>query len=569
MRGLLPNDVPSLMRLTWADYEPIYHDLAARHLDAANVGEWLGDWTMLDEHISEMYSRLSLATTQSTADKDAENAFHAFLDGIFPAAEAAEQKLREKLIESNLEPERFLVPLKKMRAEAGLFRQVNLPLLTQEHKLAMRYQQIIGAQMVEWEGSQITVSRLKPVFQNPDRSVRERAWRASMQRQLIDRQSINDLWKELLTLRRKIAANADKADYRAYKWQQMCRFDYTPDDCRRFHLAIERAVVPAARRILERRAKRMGLASMRPWDLEVDPLGRPPLRPFKNESELKAIAASIFDQVDPKLGEYFKLMVREGLVDLENRENKAPGAYCTGLPMSKQPFIFANVVGLHDDLQTILHESGHAFHNFEKFPLPYSMQRSVGMEFSEVASMSMELLAAPYLGKESGGVYSRAESARAQIEHLEKNILFWPYMAVVDAFQHWVYENPDKAMDDAKCDETWAEQWRRFQVGEDWSGLDQEMMTGWHRKLHIHEVPFYYVEYGLAQLGATQVWANAISDQAGAVANYRRALALGGTVSLPELYNAAGAKFAFDVATLQAAVDLTEQTIDKLESYAG
>jgi oligoendopeptidase F len=233
--------------------------------------------------------------------------------------------------------------------------------------------------------------------------------------------------------------------------------------------------------------------------------------------------------------------------------------------MSKQPFIFQNAVGLHGDLQTILHESGHAFHCFERYSLPYAPQRQIGMEIAEVASMAMELLAAPYLAKDQGGVYSDADAARARIEHLESEMLFWPYMAVVDAFQHWVYENPDAALDGGNCDAEWARQWNRFMVGVDWSGLEQEMTTGWHRKLHIHEVPFYYVEYGLAQLGAVQVWANALRDQAGAVANYRRALALGGTVSLPQLYAAAGARFAFDTATLRDAVDLMERVMGELE----
>jgi oligoendopeptidase F len=224
-----------------------------------------------------------------------------------------------------------------------------------------------------------------------------------------------------------------------------------------------------------------------------------------------------------------------------------------------------NAVGLHDDLQTMLHESGHAFHNFERNLLPYHQQRHVGMEFAEVASMSMELLAAPYLAYDQGGVYSETDAARARIEHLEKSILFWPYMAVVDAFQHWVYENPAAANDLANCDARWAALWQRFMPGVDWGGLEQEMMTGWHRKLHIHRMPFYYVEYGLAQLGAVQVWANALHDQAGAVASYRRALALGGTVALPELYATAGAKFAFDADTLGRAVDLVERTIAELE----
>ncbi len=562
----LPNDIPALMQWTWTDIEPYYHELAARDLDAAHVDAWLADWTALDERISEIASRLNLATTQNTTDKMAEQAFYAFLDHIYPAAEAADQKLKEKLLASGLVPCNFVLPLKKMRAEADLFREANLPLLTQEQKLAMQYQQIIGAQTVQWQGQELTIAQLRPINLDSDRAVRERAWRAASERQLADRATLNALWKEFLTLRRALARNADKSDFRAYRWQQFTRFDYTPEDCYTFHRAIEETVVPAAKQIYEKRRKQLGVSTLRPWDLDVDPLGRAPLKPVNTVAELQAVGQAIFERVDPQLAAFFATMRREALLDLDNRKNKAPGAYCTSFPMSKRPFIFENAVGLHDDLQTLLHESGHAFHDFEMYGLPYARQRAIGMEFAEVASMSMELLAAPYLATSQGGVYSDADAARARIEHLEKNILFWPYMAVVDAFQHWVYEHADAAMDAAQCDAEWSRQWQRFMVGVDWSGLEVELATGWHRKLHIHELPFYYVEYGLAQLGATQVWANALKNQTQAVAAYRRALALGGTGNLPQLYAAAGAQFAFDATTLGAAVDLTMRTIAELEA---
>lgn len=564
----MPQTTAALMNWSWGDIEPYYKDLAARQLTSRNVSEWLADWTSLDERVSEMYSRLHVATTCDTSDRLAEERYNAFLDQIYPAAEAAEQALRKKLLGSGLEPEGFEVPLRKMRAQADLYREANLPLLSEEQKLASAYDKIIGAQTVTWEGKETTISQLRPAYQSTDRSVRERAWRLAAERQLADRPAIDELWQQLLQLRLKLAANADKRTYRDYRWQEMERFDYTAEDCKQFHQAIEEAVVPAAKRVYEKHRRQLGVETLRPWDLEVDPLGRPPLRPYQEVEKLKSIGASILHRVDSQLGDYFDIMVQEGLLDLDNRKNKAPGGYCTSFPMSKRPFIFANSVGLHDDLQTLLHESGHAFHAFERNSLPFSPQRQVGMEFSEVASMGMELLAAPYLAAEQGGVYSRRDAARARVETLEKNIAFWPYMAVVDSFQHWVYENPERACDPEACDTEWGFQWQRFMGGIDWSGLGKEMRTGWHRKLHIHRYPFYYVEYGLAQLGATQIWANALRNQQKAVAEYRRALALGGTVSLPELYSAAGAKFAFDGQTLRDAVGLTEGTINTLEHDA-
>ena len=565
----LPHDTQALLQWSWSEIEPYFKDLADRSPSANNVADWLANWTALDERLSELYSRLNLATSQNVADKEAEARLNAFLDQIYPQAQAAEQKLREKLLASGLTPKKFEMPLKKMRATANLFREANLPLLTQEQKLSIEYDKIIGAQTIQWEGKEVTVTQLRPVYQDADRDRRERAWRAALQRQLADRAAINELWQKFLTLRQKLAANADKKDYRDYRWQEFLRFDYAPADCLRFHDAIEKTAVPAAKRLYAKRRQRLGVETLRPWDLDVDPFGRPPLKPFADATQLKPIASSIFHRVDPQLGDYFDIMIRESLLDLDNRKNKAPGGYCTSFPMSKRPFIFMNAVGLHDDLQTMLHESGHAFHNFERYHLPYSQQRQVGMEFSEVASMSMELLAAPYLAAKQGGIYSSTDAARARVEHLESNILFWPYMAVVDAFQHWVYANPEDAADPVKCDAQWAVQWNRFMAGVDWSGLEEETKTGWHRKLHIHQVPFYYVEYGLAQLGAMQIWRNALSDQAGAVASYRRALALGGTVSLPELFAAAGAKLSFDADTLGAAVDLAEKTIEELEHDGG
>jgi oligoendopeptidase F len=558
-----------MLNWSWSQIEPYYTDLAARALSANNVAQWLADWTRINELVEEMYARLNVATTVNTADKESEERYRAFLDNIFPPALAAEQKLKEKLLASGLEPDGFAIPLRNMRTESEIFRAANLPLQADELKMNNDYDKIIGAQTVQWDGNEVTISQLRPVYQDADRAKRERAWRLSLQRQLADRDAINALWQKFLALRLTMARNADCADYRGYRWKQQLRFDYSPDDCKSFHRAIEQAVVPAAMRVYERRRKRLGVETLRPWDLDVDPLGRAPLQPYRDIATLKNQVKQTFDHLDPTLGNYFATMIAEDLLDLENRKNKAPGGYCTAFAAIKRPFIFMNAVGLHDDVQTLLHESGHCFHVFESAPLPYAPQRNVGMEFAEVASMGMELLASPFLAMDNGGFYSNQDAARARIEHVEKCILFWPYMAVVDAFQHWVYENPNDAANPTQCDAAWMHEWNRFMRGVDWSGLDQEMLTGWHRKLHIHQVPFYYVEYGLAQLGAVQVWANSLRDSKGAVANYLRALALGGTVTLPELFATAGAQFAFDAGTLGNAIALMERTIEELERDAG
>ena len=559
-------DIREFMTWPWEKIAPHYDELRKATLTADTVTHWLADWSRLGEYLYETYARLHVATTVDTTDRQAQQRFETFLETIVPEAQKADHDLKRKLVASSLQPPGFQIPLRNMRAQIDLFREENLPLLTQERKLANEYDRIVGAQTVEWQYKEYTVSQMRPFLQSPDRALREEVWRLTAERQLKDRGPLSALWEQLLTLRQRIAANAGKPDYRAFRWQQMGRFDYTPADCRAFHKAIEEVVVPAAAAVLEKRRQRLGVDRLRPWDLDVDPLARPPLRPFRNVEELKAKSEAIFQHVDPQLGAYYHTMREENLLDLENRKGKAPGGYCTAFPVSRRPFIFMNAVGVHDDVQTMLHESGHAFHVFESQALPYIHQRDVPMEFAEVASMSMELLASPYLARDFGGFYTPQEAARARIEHLERSLLFWPYMAVVDAFQHWVYEHPEEAADPAACDRIWGGLWDRFMPVTDWRGLEDVKVSGWMRKLHIFQLPFYYVEYGLAQLGAVQVWGNALEDQAAAVAAYRKALALGGTVTLPELYAAAGAKFAMDAATLRRAVDLMMRVIEELEA---
>lgn len=562
----LPNNGIDFSTWSWSEIEPYFQELISRSIDSANVNSWLEDWSHLSELFSDAYARLYVATTVDTTDKQAEQRFQNFLDSIFPPFQEGEQKLKEKLIASQLEPAGFDIPLRNMRVESDIFREANLPLLTQDMKLGNEYDKIIGAQTVTWEGEEITVKRLEKVYLEQDRDLRERAWRLASERQKADRQAINDLWVKFMDLRRQIHENASLPSYREYRWKQMLRFDYTPQDCMNFHQAIETVVVPAAQRIYEKRRQRLGLANLRPWDLDVDPTGLPPLQPFSKVEELDSKCATIFNHVDPQLGAYYLIMREEKLLDLDNRKGKAPGGYCIEFTAAKRPFIFMNAVGIHDDVMTLLHEGGHAFHGFESSKLKYVHQKQVTLEFAEVASMSMEYLSAPYLESSKGGFYSAKDTARARIEHIETAVRFWPYMAVVDAFQQWVYENHQSASDPTNCDAKWDELYRRFMKGVDWSGLEQERMTGWQRKPHIHQVPFYYVEYGLAQLGAFQIWRNALIDQEKAVAAYRNALSLGGTAPVPALFAAAGARFAFDATTLRMAVDLAEQTIGHLET---
>ena len=564
----LPTKTETILAMSWQDYAPYFEDLESRALDANTIDQWLDDWSALASCVDEQFTRLQVATSQHTADEELQKQFDLFLDEVQPPVKAADQKVKEKLLASGLHPKGFEIPLKMMRAEIEIFCAANLPLLAEEQKLANEYDKIMGATTVLWEGEEKTFWEMYTMYSyETERTVRERAWSMLSERMYQNREAINTLWGKLMRTRLKIAENAGFPDYRAYMWKQKRRFDYTPEDCKSLHTAIEDVVVPAAVRVHERRRQRLGIEAIRPWDRDVDQFGRPALRPAKTVAELNSKALHVFEKVDPKFREYYQTMMDHDLLDLENRKNKASGAYSLCYNVAKLPFIFMSHTNTKLDLETILHEGGHAFHSFECAPLRYHQKAEayVPAEFAEVASMGMELLASPYLTQEHGGFYTDEENARARISHLESFIAFLPYMALVDAFQHWIYENPAEASDAINCEVKWGELWDRFMQGIDCSGFEKYKNVYWHRQGHILTSPFYYIEYGLAELGAVQVFGNARKDQKKAVADYRKALRLGSTVPLPELFAAAGAKFAFDASTLKKAVDLMEEVIKEME----
>lgn len=567
----LPTDAKSILALQWRDYEPYYRELESRSLSEETIETWLADWSRLASTADEHYWRLYIATTVDTADKDSEKQFADYTGQIQPAVKTAEQKLKARLLASGLSPKSFETGLRMLRAEAEIFREENLPLLAEEQKLVTEYNKIIGSLTILWEGEERTFWQMYGLLYEPDRSVRQRAWEATEAELARVRQNINELWERFMPVRRQIALNAGMPDYRAYMWKQKFRFDYSPEDCKSFHAAIEEVVVSAAQRRYEKRRQRLGVDSLRPWDAVVDPLGDTPIKPYESIDEFNARARAIFEQVDPAFGQYFQIMIDEGLLDLESRKNKAPGGYSLGLHVAHRPFVFMNNTKTPLDVQIILHEGGHAFHEFERAHVHFYQRGELYLpaEFAEVASMGMELLSSPYKTKECGGFYTEREAARAMIELLEGNITIWPYIALVDAFQHWIYENPEEGSVASTCEEKWAELWDRFMPGIDYSGLEEAKKTYWHRQLHIFGSPFYYVEYGLALLGAVQVWASSRKNQQKAVADYRRALALGATVPLLQLFAAAGAKFAFDAQTLRGAVDLMEDVIGEMEAKLG
>ena len=568
----IPNPPFPIESTGWEPFQAHYEELMTMPLDDGNVRDWLSRWSDLNRLVEEAGAVAYINSSLDTADQEAERAFLNYVENVAPNYSRADQALKQRLLAVTADDEALgpdmAIAVRNIRNQADLFREANIPLLTELAKLGNEYDKITGGLKADWEGEERNLNQLDALLREPDRDVRERAWKLMMGLWLGKREELNNLYRRMLELRRRIAENAGLANYRDYVFRAYNRFDYTPNDCLRFHDAIERVVVPAAARVYERRRGQLDLHQLRLWDLAVDPADAPPLAPYKGQDALIQGSLNIMERVDPALARQLALMAEESLLDLDTRAGKALGGYCNNLTWRQRPFIFMNGVGSHDNVQTMLHEAGHAFHAFAAFSRLYIWQTEVPLEFCEVASMGMELLAGPYLTKDSGGFYTPAEAARARSEHLSGILTFLPYMAVVDAFQHWVYTHPEAAMDSAACDEAWEALWSRFMQGVDWSGFEAERMTGWHRKLHIFHIPFYYIEYGMAQVGALQVWRNALRNQADAVATYRSALDLGGTRSLPGLYQAAGAEFRFDENMLAELVALIEGTLQELEQAA-
>lgn len=560
----LPDSPRAFADATWADIVPYYDDLATRPLDRENVEAWLSDWSALDQLVQEAISRANVAYTTDTTDPAKEAAYLRLTSEVGPKLAEQRVRLANRLLDLGYERAGLETSLRRFRNARDLFREENVPLTAAVQKLNGQYQKLTGGLTVDWDGEEKTIAQLRPFLLDPDRATRERAFRLTAEAYLGVRDNLVAIFDRQFALREQMARNAGFANYRDYAHREKNRFDYTPADCERFHAAVEETVVPAVARRLERRRHALGLDRLRPWDTQVDPARRPALRPFDDVIDLIGRGETIFQRVDPTLGRYFERMAEEHLLDLDSRKGKAPGGYCTAFPQSGVPFIFMNAVGVAGDVTTLLHEAGHAFHNFEARKLPLMFQRHPGSEMAEVASMSMELLTAPYLSRAQGGYYSEDEARRARIEHLEGILALLPHIASVDAFQQWLYTSGDGADAEAR-DAAWLRIRSRFEAGADWSGLERERTARWYQQLHIFLYPFYYIEYGIAQFGALQVWRNALRDQQGAVESYRRALALGATVSLPDLFATAGARLAFDAETMGELVGLIEEQLAALE----
>ncbi len=546
---------------SWPALAPLYADLLSRDLHCANcLRRLIMDRSELDAAAGEAGSVLYINMTRHTDDAAAQKAYLDHVENVQPRLKQVSFDLDRKIVESpfvgGLDQGRYGVMLRDLRAAVELFRPENIPLETELARLDQQYSEICGAMTVHFRGRERTLTQMAVFNEDPDRATREEAWRLAAQRRFADAARIDAIFDRMVTLRRQIARNAGLPDFRAYAFKARRRFDYTPADCDAFAAGIERHVTPLVRRIMAGRARAMGVAQPRPWDGQADPKGRPALRPFEGAAQLVDRTRRVFARMDPDLQTMFDFLCEPAAgvecLDLESRKGKAPGGYQASRERMRVPFIFMNAAGVQRDVETLVHEAGHAFHTLLCRAEPLLHYRNeLPLEFAEVASMSMELLAHPYFEE----YYDAADAARARRAHLEQMLVGLATIAVVDQFQHWLYTTENDA---PARHAKWAELQRRYGPGFDWTGLEDLLGASWHRVLHLFGAPFYYIEYGIAQLGALQVWLNARRDRAAAIGRYKSALALGGSRTLPELFAAAGLAFDFspeNIGRLTAAVE--------------
>lgn len=571
--ALLPREYPRTFTRdvtdfgNWSQLEPLFERLA-QEIEGVETRQALEAWMLreseLNAAIAEEGSRRYIGMTCDTDDEKAEKAYLHFVEKIEPKLKAWHDRLARLYLacpaRGTIDGDRLAVLDRKLENQVELFREANVPLQTEESRLAQRYQKTMGGLTVEWHGEEKTLQQMAPYYEDTDRHVRRQAWTLVSERRLQEAETVNGLFDQLVALRTKIARNAGFDNFRDYQHQAYDRFDYEPADSMTFHNAIEQEAVPLLARLRARRRARLGVHELRPWDLQVDVEGRAALKPFDQASQLKDGCAEIFHQLDPGLGAQFDRMRELGLLDLASRKGKAPGGYQSTLEEVRLPFIFMNAAGTNRDVFTLLHEGGHAFHSFAARDEPLLAYRHAPMEFCEVASMAMELFAMDHLDVFYPDAADRGRSVR---RHLEDMITIFPWIATIDAFQHWIYLNPDHNAEQRAAQ--WLKLQKRFSPIVDWSGLEEHQRVAWHRQLHMFEVPFYYIEYGIAQMGALQLWLNYREEPATALEGYRRALALGGSRPLAELFEAAGIRFDFSAATLRPLMHAVSQELNRRE----
>lgn len=563
-RHFLPADY---VLTDWKSLEPYFQDLVERPLDTrAQLEKWLMDMSELEAVVSEDACWRQIRMTCDTENKSLEEAFNYFCLEIQPKIQPFADRLNRRLVENphtqELDQKEYFTYLRGVRKRIELFRDENIPLYAESSVLGQQYGVITGKMTVEVNGQEYTLQQASKFLENPDRPLRETVYKKMQDRRLEDKDALNDLYTKLIVLRDKMGKNAGFPNFRDFKFQELGRFDYTKEDCFRFHDAVKEYVVPLVSRINEKKRKKLGLDTLRPWDGEAEPEGTEPLRPFTNGKDLLTRTEACFDQLNPFFGDCLRTMQKMGRFDLESRKGKAPGGYNCPLAETGAPFIFMNASGQMGDLTTMVHEGGHAIHSFLSHPLKLSAFKEYPMEIAEVASMSMELFSMDHWEL---FFTDKNDLARAREHQLERVISIFPWIATIDKFQHWVYENPNHTLEERK--ENWMRILDEFSSKSvDWTGLEHYREYGWQKQLHLFEVPFYYIEYGIAQLGAIGLWMQYKNNKEKALSNYIKALSLGGTRTLPELYAAADLKFDFSKEHIKNLMAFVSEEMEAIES---
>lgn len=563
-RQFLPEDFTVT---NWEALEPYFIRLLERPLRSLEeLEQWLKDSSELEAVISEDVCWRQIHMTCDTENKSLEEAFVYFVTQIQPHIQPYSDKLNRKLVEcpftASLDQEKYFTYLRSVKKSIDLFREENIPIQSELSVLGQQFGVISGKMTVEVDGVEYTLQQAAKFLENPDRARREEVYRKISKRRLKDRQELDELYSKLVEKRHQLAKNAGFENYRDYKFKELGRFDYTKEDCFQFHQAVKEYVLPLVNEIYERKKKKLGLDELRPWDTEAEPAGIQPLRPFKTGEELLEKTIHCFNQLNPFFADCLRRMDKMKRFDLDSRKGKAPGGYNCPLAETGAPFIFMNAAGQMSDVTTMVHEGGHAIHSFLAHPLELSGFKEYPMEIAEVASMSMELFSMDHWEV----FFDNPEDLlRAKEHQLERVITIFPWIATIDKFQHWVYEHPGHTSEERTA--AWSQILNEFTTSAiNFDGLQHFRQYSWQRQLHLFEVPFYYIEYGIAQLGAIGLWMRFKQDKQAALDHYIQSLSMGGTKTLPDLYKCADIEFNFSPGYIKNLMEFVRGELNKLVS---
>lgn len=543
----------------WKNVEPFFIDLENRSIDTKEEFEkWISDQSELEAVVSEDLAWRYIKMTIDTKDKELADAYAFFVKEIQPHLEPYSFRLNKKLsaspFKSDFKDEAYKIYFRGVDTAIKLFREENIPLNMELAEKSQIHGAVSGAQSIEHDGEKITMQKASSLLKENDETLRKSIFDKMAARRGEDTEQLDDLFTELIQLRHKVATNAGYDNFRDYMFDELGRFDYTKEDCFDFHQSVKEEIVPLVKQFSKKKAELMGKEKLKPWDSQVDPLGREPLKPFKDGKELLEKTTVIFDKIDSYFGDCLRTMDSMGYLDLDSKDGKSPGGYNYPLYEIGVPFIFMNSVGSQRDLITMIHEGGHAIQSFLTRDLALTSFKSFPSEVAELASMSMELLTMDYWDE----FYDNQEDlTRAKIEQLETVLEVLPWVATIDEFQHWIYENPTHSKEERKT--KWTSLLDEYGTGTtDWTGYEDVRAYSWQRQLHLYEVPFYYIEYGMAQLGALAVWKNSKEDFEKTIKDYKRAMALGYTKSIPGVYKEANITFDFSKKNIKELAQFVE-----------